>query len=119
MLPVDGPAESTLTTGPLKNVKGTYIKWYEQPSAVPRTFFFCFLEGGGGGGRDIPRIVSIWRPSENPYNISSSSRPCQALQKFLYDKKETFLSLNLKFQAVHWVLSFFFFFDKFQTKKSK
>ena len=92
MLPVDGPAESTLTTGPLKNVKGTYIKWYEQPSAVPRTFFFFFFFffGGGGGGegrRDIPRIVSIWRPSENPYNISSSSRPCQALQKFLYDKK--------------------------------
>ena len=48
MLPVDGPAESTLTTGPLKIVKGTYIKWYEQPSAVPRTFFFFFfLEGGG------------------------------------------------------------------------
>ena len=67
------------------------------------SFFFFFLEGGG-------RIVSIWRPSENPYNILSSSRPCQALQKFLYDKKkETFLSLNLKFQAVHWVLTFFFF----------
>ena len=91
MLPVDGPAESTLTTGPLKNVKGTDIKWYEQPSAVPRTFFFFFFfffgGGGGEGGRDIPRIVSIWRPSENPYNISSSSRPCQALQKFLYGKK--------------------------------
>ena len=74
-------------------------------------FFLFFFWGGGGGGRDIPRIVSIWRPSENPYNISSSSHPCQALQKFLYDKKkkETFLSLNLKFQAVHWVLSFFFF----------
>ena len=49
MLPVDGPAESTLTTGPLKNVKGTDIKWYEQPSAVPRTFFF-FLGGGEGEG---------------------------------------------------------------------
>ena len=84
MLPVDGPAESTLTTGPLKIVKGTYIKWYEQPSAVPRTFFFFFFFWRGGGGR----IVSIWRPSENPYNILSSSRPCQALQKFLYDKKK-------------------------------
>ena len=50
MLPVDGPAESTLTTGPLKNVKGTDIKWYEQPSAVPRTFFFFFFGGGEGEG---------------------------------------------------------------------
>ena len=64
MLPVDGPAESTLTTGPLKNVKGTYIKWYEQPSAVPITFFFFFFFlGGGGGGMDITIILSILRPS--------------------------------------------------------
>ena len=90
MLPVDGPAESTLTTGPLKNVKGTYIKWYEQRYQELSLFFFLFFFffGGGGGGRDIPRIVSIWRPSENPYNISSSSHPCQALQKFLYDNKK-------------------------------